>query len=188
MPSSVRAYSNFGNIRDASTKKELTDCQQETYEWIVATIKNKHAPPTYQEIADHFDVSLNTARGRVQALSKKGYLSLNPNQSRGIEVIIPEKIIRIANVNEKCSTVASMKNSTLDESKGWRGHSGQSCSTCHFFSGIRCCRYPPIVTPAEWAFPLVPESSWCGEYRQKDGRGGTDIVNGTRSPPGTVFS
>jgi hypothetical protein len=28
-----------------------------------------------------------------------------------------------------------------------------------------CHRYPPIVTPGGFVFPIVDSSEWCGEWR-----------------------
>lgn len=70
--------------------KELTDRQQEIFDFIAAVIHSRGAPPTIREIMDRFDInSTNGVRTTLAALEKKGHIRRHPRLSRGIELIDP---------------------------------------------------------------------------------------------------
>lgn len=68
--------------------KELTDRQQEIFNFIAAIIRSRGAPPTIREIMDEFDInSTNGVRTTLAALEKKGHIRRHPRLSRGIELV-----------------------------------------------------------------------------------------------------
>ena len=68
--------------------KELTDRQQEIFDFIASNIRSRGAPPTIREIMDKFDInSTNGVRTTLAALEKKGHIRRHPRLSRGIELI-----------------------------------------------------------------------------------------------------
>lgn len=67
--------------------RELTQRQQEIYDFIAATIRDKGYPPTIREIMDQFAIaSTNGVRTTLAALEKKGHIKRRPMLSRGIEL------------------------------------------------------------------------------------------------------
>ncbi|MCX8069512.1 MAG: transcriptional repressor LexA [Thermodesulfovibrionales bacterium] len=66
--------------------RPLTDKQSEILEFLKQWIQDKGYPPTIAEIATYFHFHVGAARGHLQALQKKGYIKINPNISRGIEI------------------------------------------------------------------------------------------------------
>lgn len=48
----------------------------------------------------------------------------------------------------------------------------QKCSTCKFYDGRCCRRYPPKYRitnmVGQYENPIVEATSWCGEYKAKD--------------------
>ena len=49
--------------------------------------QRKHGyPPSLRELADHFQVYPNTIRDHLRALARKGFLTREPNRSRGLSV------------------------------------------------------------------------------------------------------
>ena len=70
--------------------KELTDRQQEIFDFIAAVIHSPGAPPTIREIMDRFDInSTNGVRTTLAALDRKWTIRRHPRLSRGIELIDP---------------------------------------------------------------------------------------------------
>lgn len=68
--------------------KELTDRQQEIFDFIATIIRSRGAPPTIREIMDQFHInSTNGVRTTLAALEKKGHIRRHPRLSRGIELI-----------------------------------------------------------------------------------------------------
>ena len=68
--------------------KGLTPKQSEILEFIGAWQLNNGHPPTQAEICDHFGFgSLNTVRGHLQRIEKKGHIRLNAGKARGIQVV-----------------------------------------------------------------------------------------------------
>ncbi|MBS14111.1 MAG: repressor LexA [Gemmatimonadetes bacterium] len=67
--------------------RELTERQQEIYDFIATTIREKGYPPTIREIMDQFEIaSTNGVRTTLAALEKKGHIRRRPMLSRGIEL------------------------------------------------------------------------------------------------------
>lgn len=67
--------------------RELTERQQEIYNFIAGTIREKGYPPTIREIMDRFEIaSTNGVRTTLAALEKKGHIVRRPMLSRGIEL------------------------------------------------------------------------------------------------------
>lgn len=66
--------------------RPLTDKQAEILDFLGQWIQERGYPPTIAEIARHFGFHVGAARGHLQALQKKGYIKINPNISRGIEI------------------------------------------------------------------------------------------------------
>ena len=68
-------------------RKKLTDRQQEIYEFIARTIRDRGFPPTIREIMEAFQIaSTNGVRTTLAALEKKGFIKRRPMLSRGIEL------------------------------------------------------------------------------------------------------
>ncbi|MBE81827.1 MAG: repressor LexA [Gemmatimonadetes bacterium] len=67
--------------------RELTQRQQEIYNFIARAIRKKGYPPTIREIMDQFEIaSTNGVRTTLAALEKKGHIKRRPMLSRGIEL------------------------------------------------------------------------------------------------------
>jgi repressor LexA len=72
----------------AIVRENLTPRQREVLDFILERIHTVGSPPTIREIAHHFDFSsTGSPRVHLKALAKKGYLRLNPQISRGIELL-----------------------------------------------------------------------------------------------------
>lgn len=68
--------------------ENLTPKQRKVLDFILERLHTVGAPPTIREIAQHFDFSsTGSPRVHLRALARKGYLRLNPQISRGIEVL-----------------------------------------------------------------------------------------------------
>ena len=61
--------------------------QKAVYEFIVEYTKTHSMPPTYQEIADHFNNAISTIHVHVTNLAYLGWVKANPDVSRGIRVL-----------------------------------------------------------------------------------------------------
>ncbi|MGH8050386.1 MAG: transcriptional repressor LexA [Arenimonas sp.] len=67
--------------------KELTDRQQEIFDFVTDTIQRTSIPPTSQEICDRFGfASTRAAQKHLQAIEAKGFLTLRNGTSRGISL------------------------------------------------------------------------------------------------------
>ncbi len=78
--------------------KAITRRQSEVLDHIKAFIDEHHFPPTMREISEHFGISVKGAYDHVKALERKGYLRIDNNRSRTIEVIgyeVAEQILEI---------------------------------------------------------------------------------------------
>lgn len=74
------------------TRDKLTNRQAQILELIKSTIKDTGLPPTRAEIAQCFGFrSANAAEDHLRALERKGYLTILPGSSRGIQVIQSEE-------------------------------------------------------------------------------------------------
>lgn len=68
--------------------ENLTPKQRRVLDFILERLHTVGSPPTIREIARHFGFSsTGSPRVHLRALAKKGYLRLNPQISRGIEVL-----------------------------------------------------------------------------------------------------
>ena len=69
----------------------ITPHQQQVLTFIESYIIDKSMPPTQQEIASHFGwKSKNSSYEIVRRLAAKGYLNINPQVARGIELVREE--------------------------------------------------------------------------------------------------
>ena len=84
-------------------KKQLTDRQEEILSFIQQFQQECGYPPTLREIGKKFDISSTFGVKRhLDALSKKGYLNIHSNASRGISITKDESINSLAvDVSEK---------------------------------------------------------------------------------------
>jgi len=68
-------------------KEELTQRQQEIFEFVRDRIRSDGIPPTMREIGQKFKIrSTNGVREALTVLEKKGYIHRKPYLSRGIEL------------------------------------------------------------------------------------------------------
>jgi repressor LexA len=67
--------------------REITRRQSEVLDYIKSFIDDHHFPPTIREISEHFSISVKAAYDHVKALEKKGFLKIDNNRSRTIEVL-----------------------------------------------------------------------------------------------------
>jgi repressor LexA len=68
--------------------EKLTPKQRQVLNFILERLQTVGSPPTIREIAQHFGFSsTGSPRLHLKALARKGYLRLNPQISRGIEVL-----------------------------------------------------------------------------------------------------
>jgi len=69
-------------------REKLTPKQRQVLNFILERLHTMGSPPTIREIARHFGFSsTGSPRVHLRALARKGYLRLNPQISRGIEVL-----------------------------------------------------------------------------------------------------
>ena len=69
-------------------KQKLTSKQKQVRKFIYDSIKVDKLPPTFREIASHFNFSsTGTVRDYLKALVRKGYIRIKANKSRAIELI-----------------------------------------------------------------------------------------------------
>lgn len=66
--------------------KPLTELQQETLQFVILFNEKTSRSPTYQEIADGFNISTSAAFFRITLLAEKGYLKQGRGH-RGITVL-----------------------------------------------------------------------------------------------------
>jgi repressor LexA len=67
--------------------KEITKRQNEVLSFIKSFIAAHKYPPTIREISTAFGISVKGAYDHVKALERKGFIALNTNRSRTIEVL-----------------------------------------------------------------------------------------------------
>lgn len=66
----------------------LTSTQKSILSYIIRHLDKEGIPPTLDEIAINFQYkSINTVRGHLRLIAKKGYIKLHPGKSRGIQVL-----------------------------------------------------------------------------------------------------
>jgi repressor LexA len=72
-------------------KNKITERQQEIFNFIQAFLSETGYPPTLREIAKKFEMSSTFGvRRHLEALAKKGYLTIESNASRGITLLKTE--------------------------------------------------------------------------------------------------
>lgn len=65
---------------------ELTKKQQDLLHFIQEFLRENGFPPTFREMAGHFDVHVKAVQDHVTALKLKGFLRNKPNKARGFEM------------------------------------------------------------------------------------------------------
>ncbi len=60
--------------------------QQEIAEFIREHVESHGVPPTYREIADHFDLMISTVQESLAALERKGVVKRTRGKSRGLRL------------------------------------------------------------------------------------------------------
>lgn len=74
----------------------LTKRQKQIIDFIQEFTEENGYAPSYREIGDHFGLSSTaTVAEHVQSLQNKGYLKMDPNEARSIEIIDDEKAAAI---------------------------------------------------------------------------------------------
>lgn len=68
--------------------KELTNRQQEIFDFIRTVIHDSGFPPTIREIGNHFDITVKGAYDHLKAIEKKGFIRCSQNKSRAIELLV----------------------------------------------------------------------------------------------------
>ncbi len=66
--------------------KPLTARQQQVYEFICTSVKDKGFPPTRIEIAEAMGITPNAAHCQCVLLEKKGFIEIAAGMSRGIKL------------------------------------------------------------------------------------------------------
>ena len=75
--------------------KKLTTCQRRIVDFIQTCVRDSGRPPTRKEIAHHFGYrSLTTVEDHLRLIVQKGYLKMEPNQARGLQVMLPRQPTR----------------------------------------------------------------------------------------------
>jgi repressor LexA len=67
--------------------KELTEKQRLVLNFIACFISDHSYPPTFRQIAEHFEITVKAAYDHVRALKKKQKIRLGDKSSRTIELI-----------------------------------------------------------------------------------------------------
>ncbi len=66
----------------------LTAKEKSVLQFIEAELVSKGISPSYQEICDHFGfASFNSVQNYLKQLTAKGYVAINPNQKRAIQLL-----------------------------------------------------------------------------------------------------
>ncbi len=73
---------------------KLTDKQFQVLKYIYKSIRQDNLPPTIREIADQFKLSIGTIQDHIKALTKKGFISISKNTSRGIS-LVRERLFKV---------------------------------------------------------------------------------------------
>lgn len=66
---------------------KLTYRQKEILEYVKSYSRLNSYPPTFKEIAAHFDVAIGTIQDHISALQKKGYLEKKKDTARGFKIL-----------------------------------------------------------------------------------------------------
>ncbi len=70
-----------------SMKKDLTDKQEQIFDFIKGAIRESGFPPTVREIGDRFGITPKGAYDHLKAIEKKGFIRCGQNKSRAIELL-----------------------------------------------------------------------------------------------------
>lgn len=74
----------------------LTLCQQRFFDWVENFIAQHDISPTYDEIKNGLGYrSKSPVQALLPVLSRAGFISYNPNQSRSIRILKPSRSIQI---------------------------------------------------------------------------------------------
>lgn len=68
--------------------RNLTDKQNEVFQFIKSVVDDSGVPPTVREIAERFDMTAKGAYDHLKAIEKKGFIRCGQNKSRAIEILI----------------------------------------------------------------------------------------------------
>ncbi len=81
-------------------KKDLTEKQENIFEFIKEAIRESGFPPTVREIGDRFGITPKGAYDHLKAIEKKGFVRCAHNKSRAIELLADRaEVVRIDAVN-----------------------------------------------------------------------------------------
>lgn len=81
-------------------KKDLTEKQENIFEFIKEAIRESGFPPTVREIGDRFGITPKGAYDHLKAIEKKGFVRCAHNKSRAIELLADrDEVVRIDAVN-----------------------------------------------------------------------------------------
>lgn len=69
---------------------KLTDKQQKILDFIAEYTSDNPYPPTFQEIAARFKITIGTVQDHIAALQRKGYLERIPDVARGFKIVSQE--------------------------------------------------------------------------------------------------
>ncbi|HPS14638.1 MAG TPA: transcriptional repressor LexA [Spirochaetales bacterium] len=67
--------------------KDLTERQKAVLEFLTKFIQENSYPPTVRETAKAFNISIKGAYDHIKALERKGYIKLQENRSRAMEIV-----------------------------------------------------------------------------------------------------
>ena len=70
---------------------KLTGKQEKILDYIEEYSSDNPYPPTFQEIANKFKVSIGTVQDHISAIQRKGYLEKIPDVARGFKVVRKEE-------------------------------------------------------------------------------------------------
>ncbi|MBV6342347.1 LexA family protein [Candidatus Magnetobacterium casense] len=66
---------------------ELTEIQRETFKYIVKSIEETGVQPSFEDMCEHFDVTLKSISDRVTALERKGWLKRLGKHNRSLKIL-----------------------------------------------------------------------------------------------------
>jgi repressor LexA len=67
--------------------KQLTERQQDLYQFTLKYVEVHKFPPTFREISEHFGITVRGAYDHIKAIERKGWLRCDKNRSRTIEIV-----------------------------------------------------------------------------------------------------
>lgn len=112
--------------KNLSPLPSLTAKEQGVLRFIESELLNKGISPSYQEICDHFGfASFNSVQNYLKQLTNKGYVNIQQNQKRAIQILhsandfqkdLVERLQVAADPSKRLSNQSSIKTSVFDES------------------------------------------------------------------------